>query len=50
MAGQGETREVDVKEDAGGYPFINKIELYDYDKDEPLFKAGDKVVVQIRKK
>lgn len=50
MAGQGETREVDVKEDAGGYPFISKIELYDYDKDEPLFKASDKVVVQIRKK
>ena len=51
MAGQGETREVEVKEDAGGYPYIDKhFELYDYDKDEPLFKAGDKVVVQIRKK
>lgn len=51
MAGQGVTREVEVKEDAGGYPYIDKhFELYDYDKDEPLFKAGDKVVVQIRKK
>jgi hypothetical protein len=51
MAGQGEIREVEVKEDAGGYPYIDKhFELYDYDKDEPLFKAGDKVVVQIRKK
>lgn len=51
MAEQGVTREVEVKEDAGGYPYIDKhFELYDYDKDEPLFKAGDKVVVQIRKK
>ena len=51
MAEQGEIREVEVKEDAGGYPYIDKhFELYDYDKDEPLFKAGDKVVVQIRKK
>ena len=48
MAEQGETREVEVKEDAGGYPYITKIELYDYDKDEPLFKPG-KVIVQIRK-
>ena len=48
MAGQGESREVEVKEDAGGYPYITKIELYDYDKDEPLFNPG-KVVVQIRK-
>lgn len=50
MAGQGSSREVEVKEDAGGYPYIPSIELYDYDKDEPLFKPGDKVVVQIRKK
>jgi hypothetical protein len=50
MAGQGYTREVEVKEDAGGYPYISCIELYDYDKDEPLFKPVDKVVVQIRKK
>lgn len=50
MAGQGETLEVEVKEDAGGYPYIQSIELYDYDKDEPLSKQGDNVVVQIRKK
>lgn len=50
MAGQGETIEVEVKEDAGGYPYIPSIELYDYDKDEPLSKPGDEVVVQIRKK
>ena len=50
MAGQGESREVEVKEDAGGYPYIPCIELYDYDKEEPLFNPGDKVVVQIRKK
>ena len=50
MAGQGYAREVEVKEDAGGYPYIPSIELYDYDKDEPLFKPGDKVIVQIRKK
>ena len=49
MAGQGETREVEVKEDACGYPYIKGIELYDYDKEEPLFNPG-KVVVQIRKK
>lgn len=48
MAGQGETREVEVKEDAGGYPYIKKIELYDYDKEEPLFKAGDKLIVQLK--
>lgn len=51
MAGQGWSRELEVKEDAGGYPYIDKhIELYDYDTDEPLAKKGDKVVVQIRKK
>ena len=49
MAGQGYAREVEVKEDAGGYPYVPCVELYDYDKDEPLFKPGDKVVVQIRK-
>ena len=33
-----------VKVDAGGYPYIDvTIELYDYDKDEPLAKKGDKV-------
>ena len=35
-----------VQIDAGGYPYINcSIELYDYDKDVPLAKAGDKVKV-----
>ena len=44
------SRELEVKEDAGGYPYIDKhIELYDYDTDTPLAKKGDKVIVQIRK-
>ena len=51
MAGQGWSRELEVEEDAGGYPYIDKhIELYDYDTDTPLAKKGDKVVVHIRKK
>lgn len=51
MAEQGWSRELEVKEDAGGYPYIDKhIELYDYDTDAPLAKKGDKVIVQIRKK
>lgn len=49
MAGQGQTLDVEVKKDAGGYPYIPCIELYDYDKDEPLSKPGDKVIIQIRK-
>lgn len=44
-------REIEVKEDAGGYPYIDiHIELYDYDTDTPLAKKGDKVIVQVRKK
>ena len=35
----------EVKEDAGGYPFIEATELYDYDNDKPLAKAGDKIKV-----
>lgn len=31
--------------DAGGYPYIPQIELYDYDKDVPLAKEGDKYKV-----
>lgn len=31
--------------DAGGYPYIPQIELYDYDKDIPLAKEGDKYKV-----
>lgn len=34
-----------VKVDAGGYPFIEATELYDYDNDKPLAKAGDRVKV-----
>ena len=49
QAEQGYSREAEVKEDAGGYPYINEIELYDYDNDKPLAKKGDKVIVQIRK-
>jgi hypothetical protein len=30
-----------VKIDAGGYPYIPQMELYDYDKDVPLAKEGD---------
>lgn len=37
--------EREVKVDAGGYPFIEATELYDYDNDKPLAKAGDKVKV-----
>lgn len=40
-----------VKIDAGGYPYIERaIELYDYDKDEPLAKMGDRyklVVIKV---
>ena len=34
--------DVEVKVDAGNYPYIPQMELYDYDKDEPLAKQGDK--------
>lgn len=35
-----------VKIDAGGYPYVDRtIELYDYDKDIPLAKEGDKYKV-----
>ena len=37
--------ECEVKVDAGGYPDIPQIELYDYDKDIPLAKEGDKYKV-----
>ena len=40
-----DTIEREVKEDAGGYPFIEATELYDYDNDKPLAKAGDRVKV-----
>ncbi len=37
--------ECEVKVDAGGYPYIPQMELYDYDKDIPLAKEGDKYKV-----
>lgn len=37
--------DVTVHIDAGGYPYIPQIELYDYDKDVPLAKEGDKYKV-----
>ena len=39
--------ETEVRIDAGGYPYIPIIELYDYEKDVPLAKKGDKVKVII---
>ena len=39
--------ECTVHADAGGYPYIGNIELYDYENDKPLAKAGDKVKVII---
>lgn len=39
--------EREVKVDAGGYPYIDATELYDYENDKPLAKAGDKVRVHI---
>ena len=41
--------DVEVKVDAGGYPYIPQIELYDYDKDVPLAKEGDNVKVIVIK-
>ena len=41
--------DVEVKVDAGGYPYIPQMELYDYDKDIPLAKEGDKYKVVLIK-
>ena len=42
--------DVEVKVDAGGYPYIDRtIELYDYDKDVPIAKEGDKYKVVLIK-
>jgi hypothetical protein len=41
--------DVEVKVDAGGYPYIPQIELYDYDNDVPLAKEGDKYKVVLIK-
>ena len=35
--------------EAGNYPYIPQIELYDYDKDVPLAKEGDKYKVVLIK-
>ena len=42
--------DVTVHADAGGYPYIPQMELYDYDKDIPLAKEGDKYKVILIKK
>lgn len=39
----------EVKVDAGGYPYIPQMELYDYDKNVPLAKGGDNVKVIVIK-
>lgn len=44
-----EATEATVYEDAGGYPFVPAIEMYDYEKDEPTAKKGDKVKIIILK-
>ena len=44
-----EAIDVEVKVDAGGYPYIPQMELYDYDKDVPLAKKGDKYKVVLIK-
>ena len=41
--------DVIVHIDAGGYPYIPQMELYDYDKDIPLAKKGDKYKVVLIK-
>ena len=40
---------VTVYIDAGGYPYIPQLELYDYDKDIPLANEGDKYKVVLIK-
>ena len=41
--------EVTVHIEAGNYPYIPQMELYDYDKDESLTKEGDRVKVVVIK-
>ena len=41
--------DVEVKVDAGGYPYIPQMELYDYDNDVPFAKEGDKYKVVLIK-
>jgi len=42
--------DVTVHIDNGNYPYIPQMELYDYDKDIPLAKEGDKYSVVLIKK
>lgn len=44
-----DSKERVVRVDADGYPYINGVEFWDYDKDVPLAKAGDKVKLIIIK-
>ena len=44
-----EAVDVEVKVGAGGYPYIPQMELYNYDKDVPLAKEGDKYKVVLIK-
>ena len=49
---QKDAIETTVKVDAGGYPYVDRIiELYDYDNDLPLARAGDraKIIILIEK-
>jgi hypothetical protein len=39
--------DVTVHIDAGGYPYIPQMELWDYEKDEPLAEEGDIVKVLV---
>ena len=41
--------DVTVHIDAGNYPYIPQLELYDYDNDVPLAKEGDKYKVVLIK-
>jgi hypothetical protein len=41
--------DVTVHIEAGNYPYIPQMELYDYDKDVPLAKEGDKYKVVLIK-
>lgn len=51
MAAQGVNHKLEVKADAGGYPYIDKtFELYDYAEEKPIFNPRDIVIVNIRKK
>ena len=50
MDESGFNYEEEVVLDEDGFPCIKTINFHDYDPDKPLFKPGDKVIVQIRRK